>query len=68
VTQNLNLLRLHPVIINYLRTQEEGGYIGFGRAPTERLLRPLVAISAEGRLHQAAEESLAGFKEFRDTG
>jgi hypothetical protein len=62
VTQILNLLRLHPVIVNYLRAR---GYVGFGRAPTERLLRPLVAMPAEGQL-RAAEERLAGFSEYRE--
>ena len=64
VTQILNLLRLHPVIVNYLRAR---GYIGFGRAPTERLLRPLVTMSSEAQL-RAAEESLAGFREYREGG
>ncbi|MCB9558131.1 MAG: hypothetical protein H6707_18595 [Deltaproteobacteria bacterium] len=64
VTQILNLLRLHPVIVNYLRAR---GYIGYGRAPTERLLRPLVALSAERQL-RAAEEGLVGFREYREGG
>jgi hypothetical protein len=64
VTQILNLLRLHPVIVNYLRAR---GYIEFGRAPTERLLRPLVAMSPESQLREA-EKRLAGFREYREGG
>jgi hypothetical protein len=57
VTQILNLLRLHPAVVDYLRGRH---FVGHGRAPTERSLRPLVAKPAEAQL-EAAQEGLPGF-------
>lgn len=51
ITQILNLLRLHPAILGYLRSLRAGAPV---RLVTERKLRALIPLSAGAQLEGAA--------------
>jgi hypothetical protein len=50
VTQVLNLLRLHPAVVEFLRAQPAGPH---ARRFTERRVRPLLALDRERQLDEA---------------
>lgn len=58
MNQLLNLLKLHPEILAYLRACR---FVSHGRPPTERSLRPLTVLSTDEQL-ETALEALPGFR------